>query len=46
MSFMRLLTTLCVNLLSGGGAHHNRARPRFMPFAHVSPWEPEHEQTD
>jgi hypothetical protein len=46
MIFLRLRATLGVNLLSGGDAHHNRARPRFMPFAHVSPWEPEHEQTD
>lgn len=29
MIFMRSLTTLCVNLLSSGGARHNRARPPF-----------------
>ncbi len=29
MSFMRSRTSLFVNLLPGGGAHHNRARPPF-----------------
>jgi hypothetical protein len=29
MIFLRLRATLGVNLLSGGDAHHNRARPPF-----------------
>jgi hypothetical protein len=47
MIIMRLLTTLRVSPLSGGGAKSNPARlPRVPPFALFSPWEPEHEQTD
>ena len=29
MIFLWSLTTPCVSFLSGGGAHHNRARPLF-----------------